>query len=259
MKKYLFYLALFISLSVSAQDKILFDTSEIDVTTKLIGRYPQYDKSKKYKYLNFIIEDPVIIKKVIQTLLLGKEGENTVEEPGFRIALVRNFDEVQSRTINPALNSAMYDGHTYVFDIEKVKDLAKRFPFDYRFDKVSFKSKDAYESYLTKQKENEGFLFSYAPHFKYEGSFDVEFPRNDQFSSPKAISDYLSPLIEKIVSGNDYTVSYRLNEKNMGNQNQFTMTISGSKKLYDTLNVGSLKKEVWKPSDEQGWFFYKTN
>jgi|688.fasta_scaffold290836_2 hypothetical protein len=259
MKKYLFVSALFISLSVSAQNRILFDTSKIDATTKLIGRYPQYDKSKKYKYLNFIIEDPAIIKKVIPTLVLGKEGENTIEEPDFRISLVQNFDEVQSWTINPTLKSAMYDGHTYAFDIEKVKDLAKKFPFDYRFDKVSFKSKDAYESYLTKQKENRSFLFSYAPRFKYEGSFDVEFPRNNQFSSPKAISDYLSPMIEKIVSENDYTVSYSLNEKNMGNQNQFTMTISGSKKLYDALNVGSLKKEAWKASDEQGWFFYKKN
>jgi hypothetical protein len=259
MKKYFFIATIFFSLTLFAQDNLLFDTSKIDASTKLMGRYPQYDKQKTYKYLNFIIEDPVTIKKVISTLPLGKEGENTIEDPEFRIALVQNFDEVKSWTINPTLNSAMYSGHTYAFNIEKIKEFAKTYPFDYKFDKIPFKSKDEYDKYVSKQKENKTFLFDYAPQFKYEGSFEVQFPRNQKFSSPKAISDYLTPLIEKIVAKGEYRISYVLNEKNMKDQTQFTMTITGPKKLHDTLELEDLKKEDWKSTVEEGWFFYRTN
>jgi hypothetical protein len=259
MKKYFLFLPLFFTLTLSAQHNFLFDTSKIGATTKLIGRYPQYDKQKTYKYLNFIIEDPITIKKVISTLPLGKEGENIIEDPEFRIALVQNFDEVKSWTINPGLNSAMYNGHTYAFNIDKIKDLAKAYPFDYKFDKIPFNSKEDYDKYLSKQKENKAFLFDYAPQFKYEGSFEVQFPRNHKFSSPKAISDYLTPLVEKIVSKGDYSISYILNEKNMKDQTQFTMTITGPKKLHETLKLEDLKKEEWKPTIEEGWFFYRTN
>jgi hypothetical protein len=259
MKRSFLILTLVISLNLCAQDNLMFDTSKIDVTTKLIGRYPQYDKQKTYKYLNFIIDDPTTIKQVIMTLTLGKEGKNTIQDPEFRITLVQNFDEVKSWIVNPNLNSAMYGGHTYAFDISKIKELATKYPFDYKFDKMPFNSKDDYEKYLSKQKENTAFLFDYAPQFKYEGSFEVQFLRNKKFSSPKVISDYLTPLIEKIVSKDDYRVSYILNEKNMKDQTQFTMTITGSKKLYETLQLKNLKKEEWKPTNEEGWFFYRIN
>ena len=257
MKKYFLIAALILSLNVHAQDKLMFDTLKIDATTKLIGRYPQYDKQKTYRSLNFIIEDPETIKKVISTLTVGEEGENTVEEPGFTIALIRDFDEVRSWIVNPGLNSALYDGHTYAFDIGKVKKLAKQYPFNYKFDKIPFRSKVEYESYLLKQKENKLFLFDYAPEFRYEGSFEVQFPRNQIYSSPKAISDYLTPLVEKIVSKDDYSIRYVLDEKNMNNHAQFTMTIIGSKKLYDELQLGNLKKRAWMPTIEEGYFFYK--
>jgi hypothetical protein len=259
MNNYFLIVTLALSLNLSAQDNLMFDTSKIDANTKLIGRYPQYDKQKTYKALNFIIEDSATIKAVISTLTLGKEGENTIEDPGFRLSLVRNFDEEKSWIINPSLNTAMYNGHTYAFNIHRVKKLAKKYPFKYRFDKIPFKTKQEYEAYLNKQKENKMFLFDYAPQFKYEGSFEVSFPRNQTFSSPKAISEYLEPFIEKLVSKGDYTVSYFLNEKNLKDQTQFTMTIRGSKILYDNLPLENLKKAEWKPTVEEGWFFYRTN
>jgi len=259
MNKYFLIATLVSSLNLTAQDNLLFDTSKIDINTKLIGRYPQYDKQKAYMFLNFIIDDQATIKHVITTLTLGKEGENTIEEPGFRIDLIQNFDEVKSWTVNPTLNSAMYNGHTYEFNIDKIKELATKYPFDYKFDKIPFKDKEEYVRYLSKQKENKDFLFNYAPQFKYEGSFEVEFPHNRKFSSPKAISDYLKPLIEDFVSKGDYLVTYFLTEKNKNDQTQFTMKIFGSKKLYDTLQLDKLKKEEWKPGVEEGWFFYRTN
>jgi bisphosphoglycerate-independent phosphoglycerate mutase (AlkP superfamily) len=47
---------LIVSNQVFSQKK-LFDTLKIDATTKIIGRYPQYDRDKTYEKYNFIIED----------------------------------------------------------------------------------------------------------------------------------------------------------------------------------------------------------
>lgn len=256
-------LALFVFLfalcfSVSAQGKYLFDTSIVDRTTKLIGRYPQYDKQKTYKEFNFIITDPKTIKSIILKMPLGKEVENVIEDPEFRISLVTNYDEVQSWIVNPNLKTVMFNGHSYEFDIRLLKALAKQYPFDYTFEIVPFKSKLDYEQYLEGQKAKSSFLFDYAPQFKYEGSFDIQFPRNSKFSSPRAISEYLTPYIEKIVSKNTYRITYTLNDKNQNDQTQFTMTITGSKQLFDKLQLDNLKKENWKISEEEGWFFYRS-
>jgi hypothetical protein len=152
----------------------------------------------------------------------------------------------------------MSNGHTYEFDVKKLKELAKKYPFDYKFDKVPFKNKLDYEQYLEKQKIDKAFLFDYAPQFKYEGSFEIKFPRDSEFSSPKAISDYLKPLVEKIASKNEYRISYILNDKNRNDQTQFTMTITGSKKIFNELQLDNLKKENWTETSEEGWFFYRT-
>ncbi|MGB8191912.1 MAG: hypothetical protein WCF67_08340, partial [Chitinophagaceae bacterium] len=58
------------------------------------------------------------------------------------------------------------------------------------------------------QKKDKAFLFDYAPQFKYEGSFEIQFPRNKQFPHPKAISEYLTPLVESVVSKGEYSITY---------------------------------------------------
>ena len=143
---------MFLSVNLFAQDNLLFDTLTINANTKLIGRYPQFDNQKTYRNLNFIIEDSATIKKVIAALPLGNEGENSIESPGFTINLVKDFSEVKSWIVNPGLNSVMYNGRTYAFKTSKLKEIAKKFPFDYSFDKIVFESKTAYEVYLEKQK-----------------------------------------------------------------------------------------------------------
>jgi hypothetical protein len=238
--------------------KNLFDTLKIDPNTKIIGRYPQYDKSKTYEKYNFIIEDSTKIVEFIKKLKLGKEVENSTEDPSFKLTIVKNYDEMGSWTINPTFGSAMtHDGHTYKFDLNQIANLNTQYPFKYYHDIKVFKSRDAYEKYLAEQKNNPKFLFDYGPQFKYEGSFELEFPKNSKFLHPKAISDFLTPYIEKIVKKDDYTLGYELNSKNMNNRDQYTMTIQGPKKLFEQLKVENLKNENWQPTVEDAYFFYK--
>src|SRR5215216_5603240 len=83
--------------------KNLFDTLKVDCSTKIIGRYPQYDKSKTYEKYNFIIEDSAQMLEFIKNLKLGKEVENSTEDPSFKLTVVKNYDEIGSWTINPTL------------------------------------------------------------------------------------------------------------------------------------------------------------
>lgn len=250
-----------ISLSLTIQgygQKNLFDTLKVDVSTKIIGRYPQYDKSKTFEKYNFIIDDSINIVRFIKNLKLGKEVKNSTEDPSFQLTIVKNYDEIGSWTINPTLKSAMtHDGHTYEFDLTQIENLNKQYPFTYYHEIKVFNSRNEYEIYLAEQKNNPNYLFDYGPQFKYEGSFQIEFPKNSKFLHPKAISDFLAPHIEKIVNKDDYSLGYELNAKNMNNRDQYTMTIQGPKKLFEQLKLENLKNEKWQPTVEDAYFFYK--
>jgi hypothetical protein len=253
------FIAAFLALSVQAfSQRTLFDSLKVDQTTKIIGRYPQYDKSKTYRKYNFILEDSVSIVEFIKSLKLGQEVRNSTEDPSFRLTIVKNFKEVGSWTINPTLGSAMaHDGHTYEFDLGQISGINKKHPFSYYHEIKDFTSKEEYARYLGEQKKRPDFLFDYSPQFKYEGSFEIEFPKNKQFPHPKAISDFLTPYIEKIVSEGEYSITYVLNAKNMNNMNQYTMTINGPEKLFKQLILDNLKTENWQPTVENAYFFYR--
>lgn len=258
MKTILFLLVSTTWIWASAQENFIFDTSKIDAKTKLIGRYPSYDKQKTHKKFNFIIEDPEIIKRVIMTLPLGEEEPNIFTTQNFWITIVQDFREVKTWMVNPSLNNVLADGRTFAFEVNKLKKLSKAYPFDYRFEIIPFSNEVEFKSHLEKQKVDTSFLFYYRPAFKYEGSFEIEFPNNDTFSSPLAISEYLKPMIEKIVTENEYSINYVLDDKNKNDQFHYTMIINGSKKLYDQLKLENLNKENWKKTVENGYFFYRT-
>lgn len=256
LKNLLYFFILTLPSRLAAQTKLLFDTSQIDANTKLVGRYPHYDKQQTYRYLNFLVEDSAEIRKIMSGLTLGRKEKNTTGTKEFRIALIKNFKEVNVWIVSPVLNSALYNGETYSFEVDKLKKIAKEYPFNYGFEKIEFRREEEYIKYSRQQQEKKDFLFSYAPEFRFEGSFRVEFPRDEHFSSVKVIYDYLQPKIEKIVSKDQYRAIYVLDQKNLKNQNQFTMTIYGSKKLYDSLEL-NVDKEEWTPTKEEGWFFYR--
>jgi hypothetical protein len=258
MKKiFLFIIVTFIPNFVIGQ-KTLFDSLKVDNTTKIIGRNPHYDTTKTYEKYNFIIEDSTKIVDFIKNIKLDDEVPNSMGNPNFKLTVVKNNKEVGTWTINPTLKIAMtHDGNTYKFDFNQISYLNQSFPLKYFHEVKVFTSKTEYENYLTEQKKNPNFLFDYAPQFKYEGSFEIEFKNSSKFSSPKAISDFLTPLIGKIVEKNEYSLSYALNEKNIKNSDQFTMTIRGPKKLFQELKVKGVTNENWEETIENGYFFYK--
>jgi hypothetical protein len=232
----------------------MFDTLKIDSNTKLIDRYSHYDQTKTYKRFNFYTDNPTEIKAVLRKLTTAEETINIFATNPFRISIVQNNMEKKTWLIHPDQELASYDGHTYKFNSEVLRKLHKKYPFDYKFEKKIF-SNSEYKKYLAQQKADANFLFAYSPTFRYEGSFDVQFPKNEIYSSPKAISDFLKPLIEHIVAKGEYSVVYIANEKNLNSPNQYAMRISSSKKLFDHLKIDGLKNENWELTVEDGTFF----
>ncbi len=98
--------AIFLCVAIQAiSQKNLFDTLKVDTHTKIIGRYPHYDKSRTYEKYNFIIEDSVKIVEFINNLELGKEVENSTEDPSFTLSIVKNYEEIGSWTITLRLKA----------------------------------------------------------------------------------------------------------------------------------------------------------
>jgi hypothetical protein len=246
------------SLEAVAQKDLLFDTSKVDTHTKLIGRYDQFDKQKTFSFLNFIIEDPVTIKKVLSSLTLGTEEKTDYANLNFRIDLIQDFHKAQSWMVNPNTNSILFKDNLYVFDIDKVKALAEKYPFDYRFDALPFNNQDQFDEYLAKQEKDKFFLFAYVSSFAFEGTFEIKFPRNKTFPSPTAIHEYLAPKIEKFVPKGKYSISYILDERNLADPTQFIITIYGSRTLYENLHLGNFENQNWKQNVAKGYFFYRT-
>lgn len=255
MKNILVLILLSLSFNLSAQDKQMFKAVKIDEKTKLVGIYSDF-QNRKYEQWSFLIDDPAAIRQALNELVVGPEVTNMFEMKSFHVVLVQDNKDVMAWMIHPSLNCASYDGHTYKFDLRKLEKLSKKYPAKFRRESITFSSPKEYNQFLARQKAGSNFLYSDSPMFEYEGSFEIQFPRNKKFSSPKAISEYLTPIIQKIVSENEYSISYALNEKNSNNQDQFTMEIAGSKKLFEKLKLDGLQKKNWTPTKEIGYFYY---
>jgi hypothetical protein len=241
-----------------SQTKSILDSVKINKKTKLIGMYAQYDKSKTYQYLNFFIDDKNIIESLKSKLTHGKIVENRIEQNDFRIIVLNGNEEVENWMLSPMNSNILMNGVYYDFNPDVVKDLAKKYPFEYTFYEKNFSNKKEYEEYKTKMSSDKNFLFAYEPFFEYEGTFEIKFPKNSEFESPQMIDDYLRPEINKIVKEeNQFNISYILDERNLKNRDEYIITIECNKEVFEKLKLKKLKKINWKNNQPSGMFFMK--
>ena len=253
--KLLFLLIVF---NCFSQSKSLLDNIKIDNKTKLIGMYAQYDKNKTYQYLNFYIDDKNIIDSLISKLEYSQVVENRMEQNDFKIILLDGNKELNSWIISPMFKNIIVDGVYYDFDLDLIKDLSKKYPFNYTYFKKEFSNQEDFEKYTSKIGNEKNFLFAYEPFFEYEGSFEMIFPKNSEFYSPKMIDNFLRSELNKIAGENDFTISYILDERNLKNRNEFIITIQANKKIYKKLQLKNLQKSNWKDNQASGMFFMKS-
>jgi len=257
MRIILALLAIIVVEKSQAQQNYL-ESLGIDSTTKLIGYTSQLASNKDLQRHQFIIEDSTEIVSFLQKLRFGKPDDSFAREESFRIAVIKNYKVHDLVSIFPMSNNAKApDGKMYHFDFSQLTTFSNRYPLRLLHKTTQFPTKASYDEYQKLQQQNPAFLFSYSPEFLYEGSFEMEFPRNDTFTSPQDVIDYLTPLVEQVVEKDKYNMYYELDKKNRTQKEQMTITILGSKLLFEELIVPNRKKKNWRVTIEAGDFFYK--
>lgn len=241
------FLLIFLSTTVYSKPQQLLDSIRIDKDTKLIGMYPRYDKGKTYKDLNFYVDDLRVLQSLRKELIYGEPGENIMEQYGFSIMVIQGNDYVTQWLVSPKYSTIRVDGVSYKIDMKIIHELAKKFHFEYEVLEEGFDSQEKYNEHLQKLKNESSFIFAYEPDFKNEWTFEIEFPKNDTFPHPKAIDEYLRPKVEKVAAGTDnFSIRYEFDRYNMENRNQYTMTVEGSKEIYNNLKLENLRQKNWK-------------
>ena len=192
-------------------------------------------------------------------LVYNEEVKNMIELNSFKIIILKGNNIIQHWEINPAYSSIRIDGVSYKFDTKLLDELSKKYPLDYDFYEKEFQNIDEYSQFSANLNDDKNFLFAYEPDFEFEGTFEIEFPKNDQFKSPKTISGFLNPKLQSILNEDKYKLTYIADNYNLNNRNQFTMTIEGSKELYDKINLGDLRQKNWKYNRASAMFFVRKN
>lgn len=241
-----------------AQEKQLLENITIDDNTVLVGMNPHYNKDTIYNKLQFFVKGKAVLESLVPQLTYKETGPNTLEENDFRLLVLQGNEVVKSWIVSPLYGTIRVDGVSYKFNVKRLKELAGQYPFEYRSYEKEFANKQEYDKYVNSLKGTEkNFLFAYAPDFKYEGSFTISFPKNETYPNPKAIQKLLEPQAINIVGRDNFRIHYSLDDYNRKNLNQMTMTIEGSKQLYEKLKVDGLKNKNWTDNKPKGIFFMK--
>lgn len=238
-------------------DNVLLKDIEISNSMKLIGMYPHYDSTKTFQNYNFIIENLDDIINEIENIRIGVNIKNLYTRNEFNIRLIDKGEIVKTWSINPDYSYIRTDGKSYKFDKSQLESLSKKYGFNYLVENRNFNNKIEFEDFYEITLKEDDFLFMYKPNFKYEGEFNVQFPKNDNFKNPKVIIEYLDSKLQKKSSKDTFRIVYTHSDYNKSNLDQYTMTIKTNKKLYLEFEDSFGVKKEWIPEEYSTTIFRK--
>lgn len=234
-----------------------FAIERVDDSTKIIAYGGFLDENGRD--FNFIIEKPDEIKKFISEIKYGEKVFNVFSENSIEVHLIQDYKNITSLNIIPQYKRVFAnDGYSYKFDLNQLNAWREKYhQLKYFYKGMNFKTKDEFDKFLVSQKQNPDFLYCTRPAFRYEGSFDIQFPKTKKFHNPQAIMDYIEPMIAKIEQDKEkYSLSYVLDERN-SDDSKFVITISTYKKMFETLKIDDYKNTNWVLNVENAIFYYR--
>ncbi|ANH81660.1 hypothetical protein A8C56_12315 [Niabella ginsenosidivorans] len=237
------------------QGHLLFDQQFLNDTVKLIGMDSPYDENRTYQKYNFFITDKTVIDSLIKTVRYGERVRNIMENDNFSLIVTKNNKIVDRWSISPKFNNINTDGSPNVFDIGILDALSSCFPMKYNYYKKVFSSAEQYKSFEDSMLLKDRTLFIYKPDFRYEGSFDVEFPKNKEFPDARKAIEYINKILEKRLDKAKFSAVYVLTEYNLNNQNQITITISSPKWVFNEFNDKAVQKKSWTSAENDAMIF----
>ena len=259
IKQVLLTATITLSTLVSAQVTSMINDKNVDQSTKVYGMAPLTDTNKTYDKYNFILENSSAIKQAQPLLEYGYQVSNVqAQDNGLMIYMVKDKKIVDQWLVNPAFYNVFHDGAAFSYNADQLFTLAEKHPLIYKEEIKSFKSEKEYQKQRQALFADPYNLIITEPDFTYEGYFDVQFPKNEQFKSPEAIDAYLRPMIEKVTK-KKFDISYVLSEKNIMDRTQFTMSIVGEENIFKKLKLDNLQKGDWQSLNYEAILIKKNN
>lgn len=237
------------------QGHLLFDQQFLNDTVKLIGMDSPYDENRTYQKYSFFITDKTVIDSLIKTVRYGERARNIMENDNFSLIVTKNNKIVDRWSISPKFNNINTDGSPNIFDIGILDALSSRFPMKYNYYKKVFSSAEQYKSFENSVLLKDNTLFIYKPDFRYEGSFDVEFPKNKEFPDARKAIEYIDKILEKKIDKSKFSAVYVLTEYNLNNQNQITIKISSPRWVFNEFNDKTVQKKSWTSAENDAMIF----
>lgn len=254
MVRFYFSVLLFLSTTAQARQAESYDTSLINSRSKLIG----WTRIENYRdNMSFILDQPEPIKQLIPALTAGKEVNRKLSNQTYFITLIQDNIEVKAWKVNFESNRVMINGQSYWFDASLIRKLARENPFRFKTERKVFRTSPEAQAYLRKQSLNRDFLFAEIPPVIFEGRFDVPVPRNAAFTHPDSAASYLRSRIESITPRGTYDFYDFHRSLSPDDKIRYTITICGSRELFDKVDLGDLEKEKWKSFREASIFYYR--
>lgn len=258
-KQLLLTTALTFSTFSLAQVTSMINDKNSDASTKVYGMSFLTDATKANEKYNFILENETAIKFAKPLLEYGFQASSAqAEESGFMVYVVKDKKIVDQWLVNPSFYNVFHDGVPYSFNPDNLAVIADKYPLIYKEEKRVYKNEKDYKKQRDALFRDPYNLIITEPDFVYEGYFEIQFPKNEQFQNSQAIDAYLRPLIEKI-SKKKFEINYALSEKNILDRNQFTMTILSEENVYKKLKLDNLEKGAWQLLPYEAYIYRKNN
>ena len=259
IKQILLTATITLSSFTTAQVTSMINDKNVDQTTKVYGMASLNDTQKMYDKYNFILENSAAIQQVKPLLEYGYQTDNMqAQENGMMIYMVKDKKVVDQWFVNPAFYNVFHDGTAYSYNADQLASIAEKNPLIYKEEVKTYETEKEYQKqrqYLFADPYN---LIITEPDFTYEGYFEIQFPKNEQFKDVEAINAYLRPMLEKITK-KKFDINYTLSEKNIMDRTQFTMSIAGEENIYKKLKLDNLQKGNWQPLTYEATIIKKNN
>ncbi len=246
MKRLISTVSLFISLSCLGQKAEFFKKFNFDKSYSVIGIGPHWaTKGDTYKRFSFFVDKLEDLNNLKKEWVFKQKSEVIAQQNHFSVYILKDKKIVGDGVINPSFSNIRADEGWYYFDTALLEEVAKKHFLNYTVHEDTFSTTQTYFSFYAKIKEDSSFLFLFPPDLEFEGSFRVSVRKTDELSSPKAAIEELERKFNLLTTKDKYHTTYVLDEYNLKNQNQWTLTVQADKLLFDKFNDDIFIKDKW--------------
>ncbi|HEY4873997.1 MAG TPA: hypothetical protein VIH86_00355 [Puia sp.] len=240
LKQTVFLVFLFLSANFSySQTNLYPDSVNVSDSTILIAT------STEYKEYEFCIEMSNEAIKELKKLTYGQEKEYSYEKFPVVIKLVTKGKITKIWSIHILSSIIEVDGKKYFFDTTLLSSLHKKYPINYVVEEKVFTSQFELDNYYQALLKDKTFLYIVPRIFgsEYIERFNLTFKKNEVFSSPEVIGNYLDPEISKLVPEGKFSIGYEpFGDAKKDSSNEFTVTIESMIEIYNSFNDTNAKK-----------------